>query len=639
VRDTVTTTAQLDETVRYFLDQDEFAIDLETMGEHRGEPNFNEIAWVGIATRGRTAVIPCGHPNGDELLVPAQPRKGIAAVWSAAPSQLRPSQVMQGLEPLLFSTTIRKIAHNLPFDIGSLAKYYRGAFPPGPYADSMIGLWLLNENRPKGLKPNITRLYGHDYDTENVGKCIEKHGFSTVHDYLFYDVTWTYILWQRIKERLTAEQLDHVAELEWADLEPVLEMHAEGVTMDVDRLRTVEKEFSAELARIEADVYHHAGRVFNINSAQQKQDLLFLPKKMGGQGLKPTKLTPAGKTNRREGKPSSVRDYSTDAKVLGKFAGENEVCSLLKEYSGYNTLLTTFIHPYLGTDEKPGAIRGGKIYPSFKPSGTDTGRFSSAGPNFQNLPARTPQGRRIRECVIAPEGYTLIVSDYSQLEPRVTAHFLGRGAWYEGFHNGIDSHTATAATVFSVDPDHVTPDMRSTAKTLSLAILFGTQEKSVAEQLGISEREAAEILKTHQRTMPEIYQYKEALLTHMRAMKVPTVKTLMGRKRRLVELRSQNKYERLKAERQAFNSKIQGSEGDLVKYALIRLNEANKQAGRFLKLHITVHDEIVISAPKNRVEEGVAILQKAMCGSGIAQWLRVPLLSSVHTVDTWAEAK
>ncbi|WP_371590949.1 DNA polymerase [Streptomyces sp. NBC_00470] len=639
MRDTVTTTEQLDETVRYFLAQDEFAIDLETMGEHRGEPNFNEVRWVGIATKGRTAIIPCGHPNGDELLRGAQPRKGIEAVWSDPPPQLRPSQVMRGLEPLLFSTTIRKIAHHLPFDIGSLAKYFGGVFPPPPYADSMIGLWLLNENRPKGLKPNITRLYGHDYDQENVGKCIEKHGFSTVHDYLFYDVTWTYILWQRIKKALPQEDLDHVAALEWADLEPVLEMHREGVTMDVDQLRVVEKEFSAKLAELEADVYHRAGRVFNINSAQQKQDLLFLPKKMGGQGLKATKLTPAGRTRRREGKPHSVRDYSTDAKVLGKFSGENKVCGLLKEHSMYSTLLTTFIHPYLGTDEKPGVIRGDKIYPRFNPAGTDTGRFSGSGPNFQNLPARTPQGRRIRGCVVAPDGHILIVSDYSQLEPRVTAHFLGRGAWYEGFHNGIDSHTATAATVFGVDPDHVTPDLRNKAKTLSLAILFGTQEKSVAEQLGISEREAAEILKAHQRTMPEVYQYKELLLEHMRRMRVPTVKTLMGRKRRIVELRSQNKYERLKAERQAFNSKIQGSEGDLVKYALVRLHKANQQRGKFLKLHITVHDEIVISAPKDRVEEGVSILQDAMCGAGIARWLSVPLLSSVHTVDTWAEAK
>jgi DNA polymerase I-like protein with 3'-5' exonuclease and polymerase domains len=624
----ITETTQLEDAVRYFRTQDGFAFDVETTGAHRGVPAVNEVVWISLATNGSTVVIPMGHPNGDRLLQKATRRKNkrtgewdqIPAQWQAPPDQLRPSVVFDALEELLFSERM-KIAHNAPFDLLSVAKYYKGKYPPPPYGDTIVAAWMVNENRPIGLKPLDKERWNLVYDLEDVGKCVEKHGLRTVADYAYLDAASTWLQWRHLRPLITEEGLEDMWALEMDVLACVLHMGHGGVPVDIASLEKLRATLRERMTDCEASVYRAAGKVFNIGSAPQKAKILYEE-----QGLRPRKRTPKGAP-------------STDAEALEPYQGRNAVVDAILGYQDVAKLLSTYVEGYLGNPDegKPTQIFNGRIYPILKQYGTVTGRFSSSKPNVQNWPRPdTEFGKAIRDLVDPIPGFVLLVADYAQIEQRILAHFAGKGALWQGFWDGVDAHTATAAAVFGVAPEDVTKQMRQVAKAIAFAINYGAGAQKVADMSHTTLRRAKQILAEHEKQFPEVYAYKRKLLRTVRSRRpVPYLRTLLGRKRRLPDLLSHDHGRRAKAERQVVNSHIQGSNADMTKLALTRLHK-NLLPG--MQILLTVHDEIAAMCPADVANEGAKILHDAMAGPEM-QLLSVPVTTDVKICNRWSEAK
>ncbi|MFE9834061.1 DNA polymerase [Streptomyces sp. NPDC005551] len=691
--DIITTEKDLRAVVDYFMQFDAFAFDTESMGEHRLIPAQSELAWISLATHGAAVAIPFGHPNGDKLISKATRKKNqvtkkfdpIPAVFSDPPEQLRPSQVFDILRPLFFSNR-RKIGANLPFDVVGVKKYFCGETMPGPFSDVLVDQWLLNENLeprikslktgkyynvPKrGLKELTEHYFGVKYDTEEVGKDITKHLFSTVGRYAVLDAKYTWLLWQLLAPQMEPEDLLDTLETEEKLIGPVCRMSAAGAPVNRRKFEELQVDFARKKIEAEADIYRAAGRKFDIGSVPQKQEILYGSKRSGGQGLKPIKLTPAGKKKKQLGKELTINDYSTDAESLEAHA-DNQVVQALSAHSEVDKLLG-YLTKYLGDPLKgtPSIIFDGRIYAQFKQYGTVTGRFSSSEPNLQNIPAHGENAKGFREGFEAPDGFILVVADYGQIELRVLAHYIGHGRLYDGFMAGIDAHTSTAAAVFGVAFEDVTKEMRQVAKGLNFAIVYGAGAAKVASMAGITLKQAKEFLARHAELFPEIHEFTRRVVERCRKREFPHIRTMSGQFRRLPEIARQAamaaarrtfKGERYnekqfesrvwaiqsKAERQAVNSLIQGSAAYLIKLAMIRVDDAFEkdfadhgynEADR-IQLCLTVHDELMAIAPEHRQEDAKALLKEAMLGEGIQKLLRVPLDSDVKAAKTWAEAK
>jgi DNA polymerase-1 len=400
-------------------------------------------------------------------------------------------------------------------------------------------------------------------------------------------------------------------------------MRLTGAHVDETALRELEVELAADLDTAREKVYISAGREFNLNSPPQRSAVLYGPVDEGGQGLKCKRRTKKGGT-------------STDADALEYHRG-NAVVDALLEHAGIYTLQSTYVHAYLGDGTKPGALINGRIHTDFVQYGTVTGRFSSREPNLQNIPRPDqPRSKKVRGLFTAAPGCKLIVGDYAQIELRILAHFVGRGALFEGFMQGVDAHVATAAALFKVGFEAVTKAMRQVAKGVNFAIVFGAGPDTVADMSGVSLKEAKRFMEIHERAFPEIYSFRERVLAACRSSVDHSTRTLLGRKRRVADIVSRVDGFRHRAERQAFNAKIQGSNGDLNKLAMIRAHERLPEGA---KLILTVHDELVVEAAEQVVREAEAALREAMLGEEIQKLLSVPLVSDLVVCDRWSEAK
>lgn len=657
----------LREKVNQYLDQPKFIWDCETMGgDYRGEPNVNNIVWASFATEGDAFVIPMGHPNGDRMLTPPRKRKNketgkfdmFPATWEPPPDQMRPAEVFEILHPLFFNEEIEKGGHGVLFDFLSVWKYYE-AIVPGPYHDSLLAWYLLNENRAErgllGLKEITKWRYKRDYDKESVGKKVEIHPFWKVAQYAYMDAKYTWLNLKSGLERLAEEDLMGVYGLEMDTMAALIDMGLEGIEVDREDMERLDVVLSERRTNCEINLYRAAGKKFNINSNPQKTTLLFGSKKDGNQGLKPWMLTDGGRKKAEEGEELTLQDYSTKKEALEQWIGKNDVVDALLAYQEVDRVLGTYIKGYLG-EEVPGKkkrvcqiFEGNKVYPDFVQYGTVTGRFSCRTPNLQNIPRPdTDLGKEVRGLFIAGEGNKLIVADYGQVELVVLAHYVGHGALYDGFFEGIDPHTMTAALVFNEDPHRLTARIkaedpeakhwRQIAKNLNFAIVYGAGDAKVASMSGISLRRAKEVLAIHEEQFPEIYRFKDKALRQARDRKPPYLRTLSGRKRRIPTLHARDYKTRGRAERQMINSLIQGSAADLIKVAMVRTHRNLREAGCG-KMLLTVHDELVNKATIARAEECAERVTEAMTGSGIQKMVDVPLKIDLKIVDRWSEAK
>ena len=663
----ITTKEQLDELVEYYLKQESFAYDLETVGPQRGVTVVNEVLWISLATNGRGDVIPLGHPNGEfegeafPLTPTGQLRKeeGLSiresdyskdkrkaiTTYGPAPIQLFPAEVFTALYPLMFGKDRTLVGHNLVFDLTSLAKYYGGEVPTGPYFDTMIASFLYdNKNKNKcGLDDCLAREFGY-HMVKGVGKEVEKYSFSTVAKYAYLDAKYTYMLYKNVlQKKLEEGQLTKVMNLEMSVLKVLCAMKLAGAPIDIDQLQVLHDQLEINIEKARSDVYRIAGKVFNINSNPEKQGLLFSGKADGGQGLKPKVLTDKGKKKEEDNIPLEVSDYSVSGPALELYRESNELVAALLEYSDLNKLLTTYVIPYLGGEitrisngkskisQKESLLINGKIHCDFVQHGAETGRFSSRNPNLQNIPApedpdKVPEdkqyGRMLRNLFAAPEGYKLVVADYSQIEPRVIASMAKDPIMLDNYLNGRDIYTTVGDTM-GVD--------RKAGKVLVLAMAYGVGPDKISTQIGCTITQARKLLDDFSEKFNAVNKYRIMVVGSTRQRGYVT--TLLGRRRYLPEINSKNFGEKAGAERQAFNTRIQGSAADIIKLAMVRAQDMIPKESRLL---LTVHDELVTLTPDNKAEETAERIREAMEGINL---LDVPLIADVKVVQKWGEAK
>ncbi|MBS7397689.1 MAG: DNA polymerase I, partial [Ruminiclostridium sp.] len=383
-------------------------------------------------------------------------------------------------------------------------------------------------------------------------------------------------------------------------------MEREGVKVDVEGIKRFGEQISKKAEDISREIYDYAGGEFNIGSPKQLGTVLF--EKLELPGSKKTKT-----------------GYSTNAEVLESIADKHPIVPLITEYRALTKLQNTYVTGLLkvvGED--------GRVHSTFKQTETRTGRISSAEPNIQNIPVRTPLGREMRRFFTAKDGYLLIDADYSQIELRVLAHISGDETMRKAFNEGVDIHTMTASQVFDQPVQWVTPELRSKAKAVNFGIVYGIGAFSLSKDIGVTVSKASEYIKAYLSKYSGIAHYMEQ--TVAKAKRDGYVETMFGRRRYIKELAAKNKNLQAFGERVAKNTPIQGTAADIIKIAMIRVYDRLKQSGLDAKLILQVHDELIVEAREDCAEEVAALLREEMEN---AVKLAVPMTVDVNIGKTW----
>lgn len=387
-------------------------------------------------------------------------------------------------------------------------------------------------------------------------------------------------------------------------------MELEGFELDREALTAYGVELDGRLEQIQKGIYEQAGKTFNINSPKQLGVILF-----DDLGLPAKKKTKTG--------------YSTNADVLESLRGVHPIINLIFDYRQLAKLKSTYVEGLLKVVDQDGRVRT-----TFQQTETRTGRISSTEPNMQNIPIRTEEGSRLRQFFRARQGWKLIDADYSQIELRVLAHIAHDEAMQQAFRDGEDIHRATAAQVFRLPPEMVTPVMRSRAKAVNFGIVYGIGAFSLSQDIGVSIAEAKEYIEGYLSTYSGVKRYMEEIIKF--GQENGYVKTLFGRRRYLPELAASNKVTRAFGERVAMNTPIQGTAADIIKIAMVRVYGRLQEEGLRARLILQVHDELLVEAPEEEAARAAVILQEEMEG---AMKLEVPLEAETNLGQTWLEAK
>lgn len=387
-------------------------------------------------------------------------------------------------------------------------------------------------------------------------------------------------------------------------------MEEAGVRVDVERLRELSSELASEARRLESEIQDLAGEQFVVNSTPQLREVLF-----NKLGLTPQKKTKTG--------------YSTDAQTLEKLRGEHPIVESLLRYREVEKLRSTYGESLLAE-----VAPDGRIHATFNQTVARTGRLSSDQPNLHNIPIRSDEGRRFRECFLPAEGCRFLVADYNQIELRVIAHLAEEPSLIEAFKSGTDIHNVTASRVYGVGPADVTIAMRSKAKMVSYGLAYGMEAYGLAQRLAIPVDEASEILKAYWAGFPKVREYMDRVVVEARSRGY--TETLFGRRRSIPELQSNRYQVRSAGERQAMNAGIQGLAADIFKVALVRLDERLTDGGLASRLVLQVHDEVILEVPPSEKDTAAAAVADAMCG---AADLLVPMTINLAWGDNWAAAK
>ena len=663
----ITTVEQLNEFVKFYSTVEAFAWDTETIGEDRLYPVINDVCWISFATEGRTDVIPMGHPNGElegyekPLLLTGQRRlaegkpileshyskdeRKWVSKFGEPPVQLTPRQVFDAIKPIMFGPAL-KIAHNAKFDLKSVAKYYGGQVPSKPHFDTLMAAFVVN-NLNKfdlGLAACVKRELGIEVE-KGVGENVALHSFSDVAKYSGIDAEVTWKLYKSLAPKITGN-LKKVWKLETDVLAALCDMELTGAYIDQDALEILAEEIEKGKVAAEAKCYKAAGKAFAINSVPAKQKLLFVGEDGKKARITPNPkfkntLTPKGAEAKKNGAELTEAHFSVSADALEYYRGKDELVDAILEYQDLNKLMTTYVTPYTGGSvkrttngkekitEKKSLLINGRVHTNFKAHGAETGRFSSSEPNLQNIPSSGEYGKLVRNLFVAPPGYKLVVADYSQIEPRIIAAFSGDPVLCENYLTGGDVYTTIGDTM-GVD--------RKAGKVLVLAISYGVGPDKIASSIGCTLQEAKDLLNRFEQKFASIEKYKAKVIRQAKqAGPIPFVETMFGRRRYIPELNSKEFSMLGRAERQAFNTMIQGSAADLMKLALVRahscfIDEPN------VNLILTVHDELVTIAPEDKAEEVAEAIRNSMEGIKLPQ-ITVPLIADVKIVDKWGEAK
>lgn len=529
--------------------------------------------------------------------------------------------VCKEFEPLFNRTDVELIGQNLKYDMKIMSRYevQIGA----PIFDTMIAHYLLRPDMRHGMdllaesylnyKPvSITELIGKKGKNQGTMKDVP---VEQVVEYAGEDADITLQLREKFAPMLDEENGRDLLDKVEMPLIPVLgAMEMEGITLDVDALNSMSKELEKDMIRLQEEIHKHAGVDFNIQSPKQLGDILFDHLKID------EKAKRTGKT----------KQYKTGEEVLSKLVNKHPIVSCILDYRSVQKLKSTYVDTLpLLVNEKTG-----RIHTSYNQAVAATGRLSSDKPNLQNIPIRTERGREIRKAFIPrSEDYVLLAADYSQVELRIIAALSGDEPMISAFKEGQDIHAATAAKVFGVKLEEVDRDMRSKAKAVNFGLMYGQSAFGLADNLGISRTEARDIIDEYFKQFPTIRDYMDKNIQF--AKENGYVETIMGRRRYLGDINSNNQTVRGFAERNAINAPIQGSAADIIKVAMINVHAAMNEKKLKSKLLLQVHDELVFDAHKDELEDLKALVREKMVG---AADLAVPMVVDMGVGNSWLEA-
>lgn len=532
---------------------------------------------------------------------------------------IRVEDFFELFKDLLENDKIDKIGHNVKEEILVSLRY--DVDIKGIIFDSMIGQYLLNPSQ----NDYSLRVLASDYlniDIEGkenlLGTGKNKKSFGE----LFLTDRLTYIsnelevimrLKEIIKELISSQNMDKLFyEVEVPLISVLANMEYIGFTVDVDKLKELGKELDAKIEVLTQSIYEFAGEEFNINSPKQLGEILF--EKLNLPALKKTKT-----------------GYSTNAEVLEGLSEVHPIAEKILEYRQLVKIKSTYVDGLITAIDK----NTGKVHSSFNQTITTTGRISSTEPNLQNIPIRTEEGRKIRKVFVASNSdYVLVDADYSQIELRVLASIADDSKLKEAFFSGEDIHRKTASQVFGVELEDVTPLMRSRAKAVNFGIVYGISDYGLARDLKITRKEAKLYIDNYLEKYVNVKAYMKNIVEEGKTKGY--VETILHRRRYLPELSSKNFNIRSFGERMAMNTPIQGSAADIIKLAMVNVFYELKKRGLKSRLILQVHDELIIEAHREEVEE-VKILLKDLMESAIT--LNVPLMVDMETGDSWYDTK
>ena len=576
-----------------------FAFDTETTSL-----NIMDAKIVGVSfaiEAGKAAYIPCGHD------------------YMGAPEQLPIEWVLQELKTILEDASKIKIGQNLKYDRSVLLNY--GLELRGIVFDTMLESYVFNSI---GSRHNMDALAQNylNYKTvtfeELAGKGVKQLTFNQLKiedagHYAAEDADITLRLhqffWPQLEQIASLKSVFETIEI---PLIPVLShIERNGALVDANLLGKHSIELGVRLTQLERKAYEIAGQEFNLSSPKQLGVILFDQQK-----LPIIKKTPTGS-------PSTAED------VLQELALDYPLPKVLMEYRGLAKLKSTY------TDKLPREInkRTGRIHTSYHQAVAATGRLSSQDPNLQNIPIKTEEGRRIRQAFIAPRGYKLVAADYSQIELRIMAHLSDDTGLLTAFEKGLDVHRATAAEVFGVSVESVTNEMRRSAKAINFGLIYGMSAFGLAKQLHVGRNEAQQYIDRYFERYPGVQRYMNNIraIAHEQGF----VETIFGRRLYLPEINAKNKNLQMGAERTAINAPMQGTAADIIKMAMISVDNWLRESKVDAKLIMQVHDELVLEVAEDQVEQVRAGLIARMSA---AAHLKVPLLVEAGVGNNWDEA-
>ncbi|EJL7848852.1 DNA polymerase I [Vibrio parahaemolyticus] len=544
----------------------------------------------------------------------------VAHDYLDAPEQLDRDWVLEQLKPILEDDAQAKVGQNLKYDASVLARY--GIEMKGIKYDTMLASYVYNSVGGKHDMDSLAlRFLQHSCISfeQIAGKGKNQLTFNQIEleqasPYAAEDADVTLRLHNRLFANIEQdEKLKSVYEEIEMPLVPVLSrIERTGVLIDDMKLSAQSVEIAARLEELEQKAYEIAEQEFNMNSPKQLQAILF--EKMG---LPVVKKTPSGTP-------------STNEEVLQELALDYPLPKLILEYRGLAKLKSTY------TDKLPKMINPstGRVHTSYHQAVTATGRLSSTDPNLQNIPIRNEEGRRIRQAFVAPAGYKVLAVDYSQIELRIMAHLSGDQALLDAFRDGKDIHAATAAEIMGVSIDQVSSEQRRRAKAVNFGLIYGMSAFGLAKQLGIPRGEAQAYMDKYFERYPGVMQYMED--TRSAAADKGYVETIFGRRLHLPEIKSRNGMRRKAAERAAINAPMQGTAADIIKKAMLLVDQWIQEEGNGrVKLLMQVHDELVFEVEESSLSEIESKVQKLMESSAE---LKVPLVAEAGHGDNWDQA-
>lgn len=549
--------------------------------------------------------------NGEAAYLPLQ------LDYLGAPKTLEKTTTLTLLKPILENPTIQKVGQNFKYDLTIFAR--NGIDVQGVAFDTMLESYVLNSTGRHNMDDLAKRYLGHQTISfeEIAGKGKNQLTFNQIQleqaaEYAAEDADVTMklqqVLWEKLSKEPTLEKL--FKEMELPLLGVLSRMERRGVLIDSDALFLQSNEIANRLSELEEQAYVLAGQPFNLASTKQLQEILF-----DKLGLPVIQKTPKGAP-------------STNEEVLEELAFSHELPKVLVEHRGLSKLKSTY------TDKLPQMVnpQTGRVHTSYHQAVTATGRLSSSDPNLQNIPIRNEEGRRIRQAFIAREGFTVVAADYSQIELRIMAHLSQDQGLINAFTQGKDIHRSTAAEIFGVSLDDVTSEQRRNAKAINFGLIYGMSAFGLSRQLGIGRADAQSYMDLYFKRYPGVQTFMHDIREKAKAQGY--VETLFGRRLYLPDINSSNGMRRKAAERVAINAPMQGTAADIIKRAMIQLDQ-KLQNDPDIAMIMQVHDELVFEVRSEKVAFYSELIKTQM---EIAADLVVPLIVEVGQGTNWDEA-